>query len=172
VSDQVLDYEGARLDVTGPKKRPLFYIPDIRVRRDVRFFHEHKEMWHKRFSEGMRILRKHKVRLPKIEAKWTPSFDEGVILAGEKLIGDGSLPPMREEYHDKVRAGEMEGSGFARACEEYGIPWLVFRGISDFGDPEGSETRKEWKAAAALASATAVVHFLDDAFRQAKDQEF
>lgn len=172
VSDAVLDYEGQRLDATGPKKRPQAYEPELRVRRDFQYFSSSKLEWQKAFAAGCKHLKKQKRRMPTLSRSWKPDFDSGVIVAGEKLIDDGSLPEMREQFHDKVRAGEMEGSGFARACIEYGIPWLVFRGISDFGDESGTRTRKLWKATAALSAGTAATVFLKFGFKQGKEEKF
>ena len=36
--------------------------------------------------------------------------------------------------HGRIEAGEMEATGLALTCERHQIPWLVVRGISDFGD--------------------------------------
>jgi nucleoside phosphorylase len=72
---------------------------------------------------------------------------------------------MQKQYHQEVLAAEMEGSGFARACREHAVPWLVFRGISDFGDANKSKLG-DWKATAALSAATAVVAFLKKDYRQ------
>lgn len=46
----------------------------------------------------------------------------------QKLIGND----------DRCQGGDMEASGFARACdiERKDFPWLVVRGISDFGDAD------------------------------------
>ena len=48
---------------------------------------------------------------------------------------------------------EMEGAGFAAACSALRIPWLVVRGIADYGDQDvsiaadGSEVKrgKSWQ---------------------------
>ncbi|WP_342378302.1 protein kinase [Myxococcus stipitatus] len=57
------------------------------------------------------------------------------IASGEKLLRDPSkLQSVREEQHGRVEVGEMEAAGLVAACRRAGIPWLVIRGISDFGD--------------------------------------
>ena len=170
-SDHVIDYEGQRLDPTGPKKRPTTYTPPPQIRRDLMYFSD-REAWHRHLKESMITLKQNNIPTPHHSQEWIPKFDNGVILAGEKLLANGSLPHLQEEYHDKTRAAEMEGSGFARACQEYDIPWLVFRGISDFGDDNNEATRKEWKSTAAMSAATCVVDFLRNTYRQKNEIEF
>lgn len=66
---------------------------------------------------------------------WRPKVERGDILAGSSLVEDGSLPDLAVKHHDRVRAVEMESAGFAAACEELDVPWLVVRGIADAGEP-------------------------------------
>ncbi|WP_158625135.1 protein kinase domain-containing protein [Corallococcus terminator] len=57
------------------------------------------------------------------------------IASGEKLLRDpAKLRAVRQEQHGKVEVGEMEAAGLVAACRRANIPWLVIRGISDFGD--------------------------------------
>ncbi|WAM24885.1 protein kinase domain-containing protein [Myxococcus sp. NMCA1] len=57
------------------------------------------------------------------------------IASGEKLLRDpAKLRAVRREQHGKVEVGEMEAAGLVAACRRANIPWLVIRGISDFGD--------------------------------------
>lgn len=171
VSDTIIDYEGQRLASDGPKIRPVSYDPPITIKRDMGYFSPNIEEWKKFVVDiGSRLLTNDKEK----EAinEWEPAFDTGVILAGEKLIEGIKLPEMREQYHDKVRAVEMEGSGFARACSEFGVDWLVFRGISDYGDEDGVATRKKWKRLAALAASSMARQFLITDYRKAEDKTF
>jgi nucleoside phosphorylase len=101
--------------------------------------------------------------VPKLSAEWKSTYHSGVILAGEKLIADGSLDEKRKEFHDRIRAAEMEGAGFARLCKEHDIPFLIFRGVSDYGTPEKDNL---WQATSALAAATAVRVFLEKGYRK------
>ncbi len=80
------------------------------------------------------------------------------IAAGEKLIRDAALlRTVREQIHDKVEAGDMESFGFAKACEQQDVRWVVIRGISDFGDPEKADNAQPL---AATAASILVVDFL------------
>lgn len=158
----ILDYEGARLEPKERMKRPQPYSLEIPIGRDLYHFRPRSE-WNDYFGECLLALR-NLYELPSVSQDWHPKHDMGVILAGEKLFADGSLPAMQKEYHQEVLAAEMEGSGFARACQEHAIPWLVFRGISDYGDPD-KPAQKAWKATAALSAATAAVAFLKTEYR-------
>ena len=63
------------------------------------------------------------------------SVRTATIASGEKLLRDpAKLLEVRRDIHGKVEVGEMEASGLVEACRLRGIPWLVIRGISDFGD--------------------------------------
>ena len=85
------------------------------------------------------------------DSSWRPSYKTGVIFAGSRIIEDGSLPGIRDQEQARLRAAEMEGAGFAAACSELsGLPWLVLRGIADFGE---TPRLKDWQFAATYAAA-------------------
>jgi nucleoside phosphorylase len=90
-----------------------------------------------------------------------PDIHNGTILAGEKLIADGSLPRKRKTIDERIRAADQEDSGFAQACKAYGVPWCIFRGICDYADPNKGG---KWQPIAALAAAVAAITFLRTAW--------
>src|SRR5262249_13828388 len=56
----------------------------------------------------------------------------GTISCGNELMSDpGTIAEMRA---NGIMAVEMESSAVAPVCEDAGMPWSVFRGISDFAD--------------------------------------
>jgi len=64
-------------------------------------------------------------------------IQDGSLVCDNVLIRDSSL--LSDVYFhvdEKCRGGEMEGAGFIRACGyiDAEMPWLISRGISDFGD--------------------------------------
>jgi nucleoside phosphorylase len=78
------------------------------------------------------------------------------IAAGEEVLRDGIfLPELRDRFDDTIYAADQESYGFARAVRE--LPWLVFRGISDFGDPVQQD---RWKYAASGFAAICLADFL------------
>ena len=56
----------------------------------------------------------------------------GIVSCGDDLITDPEAIGKMEK--DGVVAVEMESAAVASVCEEVGVPWSVFRGISDFAD--------------------------------------
>ena len=170
-ADLVLDYEGARLEPDTAKKRPTPYPLETRIFRNLHHFAPIRQGWHDALQPMLARLRAVKGENPPVPAGkvWTPKYESGVILAGEKLLADGSLPEMQQEFHERVRAAEMEGAGFARSCKEYGVSWLVFRGISDYGDPK---KRGAWQTTAALGAASVARLFLQKEYRLPEEPPF
>jgi nucleoside phosphorylase len=62
------------------------------------------------------------------------SIRASTIASGEKLLKDGLTLYTTQRIHGKIEVGEMEAVGLAIACEWFDVPWIVVRGISDFGD--------------------------------------
>jgi hypothetical protein len=58
----------------------------------------------------------------------------GTIASGEKLLRDPAKLVAVREQHGKTEVSEMEAAGLVDACRRGSVPWLVIRGISDFGD--------------------------------------
>jgi nucleoside phosphorylase len=82
-----------------------------------------------------------------------PSSRIATIASGEKLLRDPEeLHSIRTRLHGKVEAGEMEAAGVVAACTRRGVPWLVVRGISDFGDELKNDAFHGY--AAGMAAAT------------------
>lgn len=92
-----------------------------------------------------------KVRLsPKLHLK------QPILLTGDVLIKD-EFHDGYYENHELTRGADMESYGFAIACEyPSGTPkphWIVFRGVSDFGNPEKNDIAHYSAALAALLTA-------------------
>ena len=56
------------------------------------------------------------------------------IASGGKLLRDAEKFRALRELHGTTEVAEMEAAGVATACHRAGAGFLVFRGISDFGD--------------------------------------
>jgi nucleoside phosphorylase len=158
----ILDYEGATLGPVRWWKRPYTVPLHPQMMRHIAHFAPLANGWVQELAERWPVLSAGGVMLPET-GPHSPEYHTGVILAGEKLLRNGRLPKMRREYGDLVRAGEMEGSGFAQACHDLLVPWAVFRGISDYGDRRKSDREQ---GAAALAAATAAATFVKTAYRR------
>lgn len=167
VAKSILDYEHKRLEPDLIEKiRPDQFPIDVNLNRDISYFFRFVKNWELKFHDSYSKLDKSKVPFDR-RRKLIPKLYKSVILAGDKLLANGELPAMRKEFHDKIRAIEMEGSGFARVCRDYNIPWLVFRGISDYGD---LTKRDEWQFLAALSASTAALVFLELCYSIDNDQ--
>jgi nucleoside phosphorylase len=80
------------------------------------------------------------------------------VASGEKLLKDPRfLKTLRRTIHGKIELGEMEAAGLAAACRRTNTPWLVVRGISDFGDSFKSD---EFHPFAAKAAAVVLSDFI------------
>jgi len=128
---------------------------------------EQVSIWHALFQGLQNTI---PPRLPK-PSEWPEKPDlhkTAWIASGEKVMGNNELARLHKS-HDYIKAGEMEGLGFAQACsdQEPTIPWLVVRGISDYGDktkdgsPEEELVKDEFHYVAALSAAAFTRVFLE-----------
>lgn len=89
------------------------------------------------------------------------SIRKATIASGEKLLRDpGKLISLRENIHGKIEVGEMEGSGFSKACAAGQVEWMVVRGISDLGDHLKDDRFHEFASRTAAAVAVGFVEHL------------
>lgn len=180
VAKSVWDYEPMRLEIKQHRKRPEIFNIDGELRRNIEYYDLNDKGWPLFFREKLEILKKKRNQTPKeIDENWTSNFHLNIILSGDKLVANNSLEEKRSEYHEGMRALDMEASGFAPTCEEKGVPWLVFRGISDFGNPKTKDqkdsvtkSRKVWQKTAALSAATALINFIENEYRTGQDTHF
>jgi nucleoside phosphorylase len=84
---------------------------------------------------------------------WSPKFKRTGVLAGGWLIEDGGLAELSKSHGMRLSVAEMEGAGFALSCEEHSVPWMVVRGVADYGGPD---RRKHWQWPATYMAAAVV----------------
>lgn len=160
VSEMVVDYEFQRLTTEGSKLTPQpYHPPHDGVFRNAEGIETHVRGWGRKVQAELAsrsygaheedLSQESRQKLQLIE----PTVKLGVIMAGGKLIEDGSLAGLAAHISDRVRAAEMDGAGLAAACKEWGIPWVVVRGIADVGE---ADRPKEFQYAAAYAAAAFV----------------
>jgi nucleoside phosphorylase len=157
LSESVIAFEYVTLTSDGPVYSPVVHTVPMRRVRFARTVSQVDPDWGARLRAEIRRADGF-VEIPpdepeRLDESWTCSIRTGAILAGTKLIEDGSLPRLKKELGDRVKAAEMEGAGFASMCSEAGIDWLVVRGIADYGNPKRS---KGWQFAASYAAAAFV----------------
>jgi nucleoside phosphorylase len=170
-ADQVYDYEEYRLElmklfgfVTTFRQslpRPKY----VSTRKQVKVALERFDTGKFATCFGESLSRITEDLLPQGYSRATvPKVHDGTIAAGEKLIADGSLNKMRKRVDERIRAGAMEDSGFAQVAESKRMPWCIFRGISDYGDPR---KQNGWQFIAATGAACGAVTFLRSAWSSA-----
>lgn len=66
-----------------------------------------------------------------------PAVHDCHVATSDVLLRDSEiLEGLGAEVHQGIRVGEMEAGGVVQACQNraFPTPWLVIRGVSDFGD--------------------------------------
>jgi len=130
--------------------------------------------WYDEYERRLEVAVSLNLELPPGNAAHKqPRLRQGVILSDEMKDETTSLEERARRYHGDAKALDMESAGFALACESSNkTPWLVFRGIADFGfralrepeeglegtddlEPAEPGRSKEWQLAATLASGSA-----------------
>jgi nucleoside phosphorylase len=167
ISSSVIDVAGGRSEPGRVGKRNDPFAVPLPILRQVEYFVSSRvapTWWRAQLLAGAeRLISTDVVKMPAPQELTGMPFnvDDGIIVAGEQLVADGSLPT-HLQYDDRIRSCDMEGSGFAQSCNEKRVNWGVFRGISDYGDPVKTD---EWQGIAAFAAVRAALHFLSTEFR-------
>ena len=157
VAEQILEFEFARMTDDGPQYQPRTTVVSPRYLRSAALVSRNASDWTARCRA---LASEASTRTPEASINeralgaWHPRVHLGVILAGAKLLEDGSLPRLQAELHDRVRAAEMEGAGFSAVCEAADVAWMVVRGIADFGKPKRA---RYWQLASTVAAANYVM---------------
>jgi len=158
----VIYYEHQALKETGPFRRPIPFDSTPEMKRNLSSFIFLPKEWDERIKVN-KLKWKDVYQEKWLESKQSPNLHKAVILSGEKLIKNGKLVEFANDYHERAYAAEEESGGFCKSCKEYGVPWIVFRGISDFGDPQ---KKKKYQPQAALNAATSAAYFLSIEYRK------
>ena len=78
-------------------------------------------------------------------------FDKA-IASGAQIINESSMKILTDA-NNSIYGSDQESSGFARACEEKNVEWIVVRGVSDCGE----RTERKNQAILATISAASIV---------------
>jgi nucleoside phosphorylase len=170
----VIDYVHAAISPDGvSRKQPKSFALDKSVARGLLNYNAIRFGWHNAFEETVDLAYSLTdaglAELPPRDEVKPPRYHRGVVLAGDLMREDNPLPELRREFHDKTLALEMEGAGFATACDAIGWPWMVFRGIADFAEPDRP---KAWQIVATIAAGTAVRCLFDHGLMFAETDAF
>ncbi|MFW1327833.1 hypothetical protein ACEV9E_03850 [Vibrio parahaemolyticus] len=156
LAERVVAYEGAALIEGGKvETRPEITRLNMRVRQDISSYLSNRVTLESRLVRSYKAL---DIEFPgHVEAG---PVAQGVmpktatVASGEKLLRDPEKFLGMRELHGKIEIAEMEGAGLFAACENFGKPVLMVRGISDFGDSK-KDNRFHLLAAKAAAAVTA-----------------
>lgn len=89
---------------------------------------------------------------------------EGVAASGEKLVASEEFMEGIAARDQQCKYVDMESAAFALTCNEFSVPWLIFKGISDYGlesdrgdesvlEPELGKYREQFSATFSAAVA-------------------
>lgn len=166
VSQSIVNYEFQRIDEDGITFRPKIFNIDRYTAKIISKIDSDK--WKSEFLKQYDKLVDNKVEFP-INKLDEVVLKEGVIASGAKLLANGKhLAFLRKKIpvEKGIIAAEMEGSGFSPTCEEYGKKWLIFRGISDYGEPDKNDPlNKKYQKIAAASASVAVMYYLKFLYR-------
>ena len=94
-------------------------------------------------------------------------WDEPTLGAKVSLMGASNYLHVQPKFLKKlwdldkrIKTIDMESGGFGQVCKENQVPWLVVRGVSDYGTPESKQER--YRVASACAAASFLRMFIEN----------
>jgi nucleoside phosphorylase len=155
-------YEPTRLTDRGDLPRPQYFDVHEELQRSVFYYDPHRTGLYDRLSSFMSDLQQEE-RPKRVPEGYQPRVvtRNVVIASGEKLLADGQLlHQLRDRYDERLIVADEESYGFALGCTGR-CWWGVFRGISDFADPEKAD---DWQYVSAGHAAMCLRDFLQHEF--------
>jgi adenosylhomocysteine nucleosidase len=102
------------------------------------FFHANKDLAQKAFSACQTFFKTIETDIPKSILKTFnidhPKVTLGVIASGDQFINDSEHVNALLKEKPETAAIEMEGAAVAQVCDDFNIPFVVIRTISDRAD--------------------------------------
>jgi nucleoside phosphorylase len=153
---EICDFEGGTARKTGDTPRPQHLPMSASMRQNLGYHDPTLTSFYPQLDKAIQKLpREHWP--PEVDLPFRPGFPDKVFLAsGEKVLRDDSLKSLAERFDERIKAADMESVGFASQLGA--VPWAVFRGITDFGDPKKADG---WHGFAALAACVVLRDFLE-----------
>ncbi|WP_186067548.1 phosphorylase [Burkholderia gladioli] len=136
IAERVIAYEGKAMLFGGAEQaRPEQYGVTARVRQDFARYLSTPDLVKDRLEDAWKL---HGLTIPTdvkdVPVATTPLPDITTIAAGEELLRDPARVDEIRLLHGKIEVFEMEAVGVCAACHNEGVPAIVIRGISDFGN--------------------------------------
>lgn len=161
VAEHVYNYEYARWGEDGLEQAAKPYTPSADIDVDHLKSEAVLEPWRASIKGEFGRLRRTATlkAMPSLSEMRAAEFNLKVepIMSGGWIIQNKNLPAFARDVQLRVTATEMEGAGFAAACDHLGWKWLVVRGIADMGEPT---REKQWQLLATFAAAKYIQGFL------------
>lgn len=88
------------------------------------------------------------------------SIKEGIVASGDQFIANQQIKDSIVKEFNAI-AVEMEGASVACVCDNFKIPYCIFRSISDSADGEASQSFDEFLESSAKISADFVYKIVD-----------
>lgn len=146
ISDQIVDYELAKIKSDNVQVRWNVYRSDFLLVQSMRIFKS--DSW---FSYLKRTFPEPKYKKPNIYS--------GIVLSGNKVIADNKEIKRFKKTWANAMAVEMEASGIAATLYQMknAPSFVMVKSICDFAD---SKKNDEWQEYAAYASANFVLNYI------------
>lgn len=146
ISDQIVDYELAKIQQDGVQVRWNVYRGDFELVQGMKMFKS--DAW---FSYLKKVF-------PNIEVE-KPNVYSGIVLSGNKVIANNEEVKKFKETWRKALAVEMEASGIAATLFQMknAPSFVMVKSICDFAD---SEKNDDWQEYASYVAAVFVVNYI------------
>jgi nucleoside phosphorylase len=130
------------------------------LQRNITYYDPNASGFYERLADGI-VGFAARYRPDDLKEGYRPTIvaDKAVIASGEQLIQDGLLDELQDRFDEQVMAGDQEAFGFAEGLDAQ--PWMIFRGISDYGeDPKPHD----WQYLAAYTAGLALRDYIETTF--------
>lgn len=146
ISDQIVDYELAKIKPDEDQVRWNVYRSDFELGQSMKMFKS--DNWFSHLKKAFPD--------PKYEK---PNVYSGIVLSGNKVIADREKIKQFTKMWAKAIAVEMEASGIAATLHQAkkGPSFVMVKSICDFADSGKSD---EWQEYASYVSATFVLDYI------------
>jgi SAM-dependent methyltransferase/nucleoside phosphorylase len=169
-AETVTDLSETKIDDAQSKWRPHPVEPPGRMRREVGRFKETLNLAGLRRELKGLVALKVADKVPVgLLSKFSVQFE--AIASGGAMVGGSTVAQRIWEHDDRLACYDMESGGFGRALDDResldvrdDLPWMVVRGVSDFGT---KETKSDLhRAVSTLGAALVLRQFITTGLKQ------
>lgn len=110
------------------------------------------------FAAGDKLLET--ARRASESVKSFTSVHEGLIVSGDQFISSDEAIARILSLYPQAVATEMEGAAIGHICNDYNIPYLVIRAISDSADDDAPDSSVDFMPVALKSCSTLVLEII------------